>query len=748
MADLEVSLGADPSELGRDLSRAQNMITNFVNQVERIGEIGEKLSAIGRTLTASITLPIIGLGAASIKAYGDIEALQKGLEAVMGSASLASSEFDKLREVAKLPGLGLKEAVKGSVALQSAGFSAQKSREALLAFGNALATVGKGANEMNFVILALTQLQNKATGFGQDLRQLMEQLPQLRGALKEAFGTSDSEEIANTGATGAQVVEKLVQEFAKLPKVTGGIKNAFENLKDSIFINLSRIGDVINKHLNITAVVDKLTSLMDQVISAFENLDPTIQKSILVVAGLVAAIGPLIASVGLIMQSIPTLTAGVGALSSAFTFLTGPIGLVTVGIIGIVAAVIANWDKIRPYIEETIDRFKRLYNESEAFRAIIGSIGFAFEVLARIAFEALKGIYQNVKTIGKGILEIWSGLGDVLEGAFTGNINLLKTGIGKAGTALSDTASNALVNNIDVLKKIGTAIDVTEKKWSNLRFDTSKKTDLSFNGSLESSVEKEVSSGVKKGLDKAKINLPENILPAIEPVKTQIKGLIDALGNYHDTVASLFSSEAQRDLMVNATVLPTILDQQYLSVLKAKERMSEVVGSFNQNVSELLNREITDTIVNAMSALGNAFATGGNAIEAIGLSLLSSIGNILVELGKQLIGAGVALIAIKVALKSLNPYVALAAGAALVALGSFVSGNVSKIGSSMGSGGGGGSVSTGTGANYSGSTYSSNYSSGGGYGGGGEVVFRLSGYELKGVLDRVNGKNDRLNAGN
>lgn len=748
MADLEVSLGANPQQLGRDLSSAEQMIENFVRRVERIGEIGEKISALGKTLTASITLPIIGLGAASIKAYGDIEALQKGLEAVMGSASLASSEFEKLREVAKLPGIGLKEAVKGSVALQSAGFSANKSKEALLAFGNALATVGKGANEMDFVILALTQLQNKATGFGQDLRQLMEQLPQLRGALKEAFGTSDSEEIAKTGATGAQVVEMLVQEFSKLPKVTGGIKNAFENLKDSIFINLSRIGDVINKHLNITDIVDKITNGLDSIISAFENLDPTIQKSILVVAGLVAAIGPLIASVGLIMQSIPTLTAGVGALSTAFTFLTGPIGLVTVGIIGIVAAFVANWDKIRPYIEETIDRFKRLYNESEAFRAIIGSIGFAFEALARIALEALKGIYQNVKTIGKGILEIWSGLGDVLEGAFTGNITLLKTGISKAGTALSDTASNALVNNLDVLKKIGTAIDTTEKKWSNLRFDTSKKTDLSFNGSLESSVEKEVSAGIGKGLEKAKINLPENILPALEPVKTQLKGLIDAFGNYHDTVNSLLSAEAQRDLMVNSTVLSTILDQQYLSVLKAKERMSEVVSSFNQNVSDLLNRAVTDSIVDAMSALGNAFASGGNAVEAIGLSLLSSVGSILVELGKQAIAAGVGLLAIETALESLNPYVALAAGAALVALGSFVKGNVSKIGSSMGSGGGGGSVSTGTGANYSGSSYSSNYSSGGGYGGGGEVVFRLSGYELKGVLDRVNGKNDRLNAGN
>lgn len=746
---LEVEIGADPSGLGRGLDRAQQMIENFVNRVERIGEIGEKLSAIGQKLTVSLTLPIVGLGGAAIKAYGDIEALQKGLEAVMGSATLATSEFSKLKEVAKLPGLGMDEAVKGSINLQSIGISANKSRNILMQFGNAVATVGKGRAEFERAVYGVQQLANTDFPLGEDLNIIKDALPQVSNLLKEAFGTSRSDELAKLGISSKQVLDTILVGLEKLPRVSGGIKGAFENLGDSLKTSLGRIGKIINDNFNITEIVDKITEGIDKVITVFENLDPTIQKSILVVAGLVSAIGPLIASVGLIMQSIPTLTAGVGALSTAFTFLTGPIGLVTVGIIGIVAAVVANWDKIRPYIEETIDRFKRLYNESQAFRAIIGSIGFAFEILARIAFEALKGIYENVKTIGKGILEIWSGLGDVLEGAFTGNINLLKTGISKASAAISDTASNALVNNLDVLKRIGNAIETTEQKWSNLRFDTSKKTDLSFNGSLESSVEKEISAGVGKGLEKAKLKLPENIIPAIEPVKTQLKGLIDAFGNYHDTVNSLFSAEAQRDLLVNSAVLPAILDDQYQSVLKAKIRMAEVVGSFNENVSTLLNQEVTNAIVDAMSALGNAIASGGNVVEALGLSLLSSVGSILIELGKQAIAAGIGLLAITTALKSLNPYVALAAGAALIALGSIVKGSVSNIGSSMSSGGGsGGTVSTGTGANYSGNTYSSNYSSGGSYGGGGEVVFRLSGYELKGVLDRVNGKNDRLNAGN
>ena len=216
-AEFKVSIGAEIKDFLDKLGYAEKKLSDFEKKTESLTKIGDRLTNLGTQLTLGLTVPIIGLGTAAIKSFGEIQSLQKGLEAVMGSAAAAGSEFDKLKEVAKLPGLGLEEAVRGSVSLQSAGFSADQARESLLAFGNALATVGKGKNELNFVILALTQLQNKSSGFGQDLRQVTEQLPQLRGALTDAFGTADSEAIAKLGVTGAEVVQRITKEFAKLP---------------------------------------------------------------------------------------------------------------------------------------------------------------------------------------------------------------------------------------------------------------------------------------------------------------------------------------------------------------------------------------------------------------------------------------------------------------------------------------------------------------------------------------------------
>ena len=205
-AEFKVSIGADIAGLNSGLNSAENRISSFVSKVNKVGELGDVFQNIGAKLTAGLTLPIIGLGAASIKSFGEIQSLQKGLEAVMGSASAAGSEFEKLKEVAKLPGLGLNEAVKGSINLQSIGIDAEKSRNILLQFGNAVATVGKGRAEFERAIYGVQQLANTDFPLGEDLNIIKDALPQVSNLLKEAFGTARSEELQKLGISSQQVL--------------------------------------------------------------------------------------------------------------------------------------------------------------------------------------------------------------------------------------------------------------------------------------------------------------------------------------------------------------------------------------------------------------------------------------------------------------------------------------------------------------------------------------------------------------
>jgi hypothetical protein len=182
-------------------------------------------------------------------------------------------------------------------------------------------------------------------------------------------------------------------------------------------------------------------------------------------------------------------------------------------------------------------------------------------------------------------------------------------------------------------------------------------------------------------------------------------------------------------------------------------KSNAILDKFNTDIDKIINKGIAESLSGLAESIGEAFSTGGNVISAVGKSLLSTLGGVLIELGKMAIQTGVGILAISTALKSLNPYVAIAAGAALVALGSAVKGSVKGLGGGGSSSGaafstGGGSSST-TGTSYStGASYTSpaaaSTASGSSSFGSGSVVFEISGTSLIGVLNNTLDKNKGL----
>lgn len=111
----------------------------------------------------------------------------------------------------------------------------------------------------------------------------------------------------------------------------------------------------------------------------------------------------------------------------------------------------------------------------------------------------------------------------------------------------------------------------------------------------------------------------------------------------------------------------------------------------------------TLSVSEAIGGLIGDLVTGGDAWANFANSALSAFGDMAIAVGKMAIGTGVATLGIKKALESMNGYVAIAAGAALVALGTAVKSGLSNIASGdYGAGGGGysGDYSSGGGGNY------------------------------------------------
>lgn len=109
---------------------------------------------------------------------------------------------------------------------------------------------------------------------------------------------------------------------------------------------------------------------------------------------------------------------------------------------------------------------------------------------------------------------------------------------------------------------------------------------------------------------------------------------------------------------------------------------------FRPVIDETATLEITDQLVSLAEGMSSAIGglvgdliTGGDAWGNFRTAALSAFADMAISVGKLAVATGAATAGIKTALESLNPYVAMAAGAALIALGSAVKAGLSNAAS-------------------------------------------------------------------
>ncbi|MFZ9272083.1 MAG: tape measure protein [Ilumatobacteraceae bacterium] len=308
--------GKAADNLNTRFNNAGTGATNFGRGIEgaasKASEFGGILTTVGAGLTAAITVPLTALGYAAFNTSLNMESLEMGLKAVMGSAEAAKKEIALLEEVAKLPGLGMEEALEGSLNLQATGLSAETSRRALQSFGNALATVGKGKNELKGVITALSQIQSKGKVSAEEINQIAERVPQIRKVMQDAFGTADTEVLQKLGISSEEFLNRVIGELEKLPAVGTSAKGALENFADATNKALKPIGDAIVPL--VIAAVERIAPVIETLANGFKNLPGPVQQAIVIFGALLAALGPVLVVIGGIVMAAGGIAASIATL--------------------------------------------------------------------------------------------------------------------------------------------------------------------------------------------------------------------------------------------------------------------------------------------------------------------------------------------------------------------------------------------------------------------------------------------------
>jgi tape measure domain-containing protein len=254
----------------------------------RLAAGARQASAIVDGATSRMRSALGGLAAAGgsflavreiVDATVKYDSLRLGMVSLTGSVEAATDRMSELRTLAKDPGLGFAQVVETDIRLRSAGISASVSERAIREFGNALAVVGKGKEELDGVALALSQIASKGKVSAEEINQIAERVPQIRTVMKDVFGTADTEEIQKMGIPVESFITLIVDGFSRtIPRAIIGLQGKWDNFTDALTGRLADFGDAASK--SVIGPIEEITAALDGAEGTFKTAGTAIGEVI------------------------------------------------------------------------------------------------------------------------------------------------------------------------------------------------------------------------------------------------------------------------------------------------------------------------------------------------------------------------------------------------------------------------------------------------------------------------------------
>jgi phage-related minor tail protein len=177
--------------------------------------------------------------------------------------------------------------------------------------------------------------------------------------------------------------------------------------------------------------IEKVMGYVERLANWFTGLSESTRGTMVMVAGVVGAIGPLL----IILPQLMAVATTVGpALAGAFTAMTGPIGIAIAAIAGIALAINYFWDDVRVPLTKVVNFFIELYNQNVGLRIAVAYVKTTFVGNFKIIGMVLKQTWEAITSIGTAL---WK----VVTGDFSGAWESLKTGFTNIGQGIADTAA-------------------------------------------------------------------------------------------------------------------------------------------------------------------------------------------------------------------------------------------------------------------------------------------------------------------
>ena len=246
----------DISNFSKQLNLAQSQAQKLAQNNSKLFDVGESMTKMGKTLTLGLTVPLMGIAAASIKVGNEFQAQMSRVQAISGATS---DQLEKMKgqaiQLGAQTAFSAKEAAQGMENLASAGFQVNEIMDAMpgvldlaaVSGGDVAASSESMASSLRAFGLEATQAGHVADVFARAAADTNAETGDMAEAMKyiapvaHAMGLSLEETaasigiMADAGIKGSQAGTTLRGALSRIARPTKAMTKSMEELGISFY---------------------------------------------------------------------------------------------------------------------------------------------------------------------------------------------------------------------------------------------------------------------------------------------------------------------------------------------------------------------------------------------------------------------------------------------------------------------------------------------------------------------------------
>lgn len=452
---------------------AEKMVGGLEGVMNLAAASGENLGTVSDIVTDAITA--FGLKAEDAGHFADV--LATASSSANTNVSLMGETFKYAAPVAGALGYSIEDTALAIGLMANAGIKGSMAgtalRSILTEMTGDIAVTGDSFGQFD------VQTQN-ADGTMRDFADVLEELRGIWPMLTEAERAHNAEQIAGKNAMSGflALMGGSDEDFKKLQdnidNSTGKAKEMADTMNDNlqgqlVLLKSQLEGVAIQISEVLIPVFSKIIEKISEWVSWFGNLDEGTRKTIIMVAGLIAAIGPMLLIIGKTITILGTTMKAFGLVGAAIAGITAPIAI-AIAAVGLIIAIgislYKNWDTVK---EKAGELWRFLQTKFEEIRtAITDPINKAIETLKNINLfdigkNIISGLINGIKSMVGNVASAIGGIASTVTGGVKSALGIkspskVMMGLGEdTGEGFAVGLANSMKSVSDQTKKLSSA---------------------------------------------------------------------------------------------------------------------------------------------------------------------------------------------------------------------------------------------------------------------------------------------------